>query len=186
MVNLNKLTISLVLFVLLLANIAFAVGENIEFVDSKVSIDVSYRNFGEDQDTINVGGQFTLKNNLGSDTSGLKAVFEFLTGLPTGSTGYNANDVTTDLLASETKTFSFTVNVPHKQDSGEEKIGSIIIKNAEGTELKKIDLFQNTKSMLELNDFEVDYVSEDNNRESDSFDGESTDAIFKLQENLLR
>ena len=176
MAKLNKLTISLVLFVLLLANIALAV----EVVDNKVEIDVLYSHFDDEnqETTIAVNGQFSITSVEGEEN--LQAVF---VGLPTG---YSANTITNiDVPAGATPiVVSFTINVPHTRDSGISNVGTIEIRSSTGTLLDSVPLTQNTASMLELNDLDVDYVSDDNNREDDSFDGESTDAIFKLQENV--
>src|SRR3989344_1931693 len=120
MVNLNKLTISLVLFVLLLTNIALAV----EVVDNKVEIDVLYSHFDDEnqETTIAVNGQFSITSVEGEEN--LQAVF---VGLPTG---YSANTITNiDVPAGATPiVVSFTINVPHTRDSGISNVGTIEIR----------------------------------------------------------
>ena len=179
MAKISKISTILVVF-LLLIGASLALGESIEFVENKVSIDVLYSNFNDnDQDTITVSGQFTLKNlDTANDAVNLKATFNQLLF------GYSANDINISLVPKNgTQVVTFTANVPHKQDSGEKDIGSIIIKNSAEETLDTVILSQNTKPMLELDNLEVEYISEDNNRESDSFNGE-TEETFQLQENV--
>ena len=188
MANISKISTILVLF-LLLIGASLALGESIEFVETKVSIDVLYSNFNDnDQDTITVSGQFTLKNNAESLAENFQVSFV----LPTGYSVATINNVVPTnghinitVPINTTLAVPFTINVPHSQDSGVKDIGSIIIKDAAGTvpPLYTVTLSQNTKSMLELDNLEVEYISDDNNRESDSFNGE-TEETFQLQENV--
>ena len=123
MAKISKISTILVVF-LLLIGASLALGESIEFVETKVSIDVLYSNFNDnDQDTITVSGQFTLKNlDTANDAVNLKATFNQLLF------GYSANDINISLVPKNgTQVVTFTANVPHKQNFRKKKNLSTLI-----------------------------------------------------------
>lgn len=71
--------------------------------------------------------------------------------------------------------------MPHDKDAGNESLGFLVLKDeSNGTILQEISLRQQTKSMLQLKEFIVAYVSEDNKEEEDVFD--ERDADFRTAE----
>lgn len=151
----------------------------IEVTESNVTVTVDYNNFNDnDQTFISKTVQFTVRNT-GSENVTVQTT---LSGLPSGYTvGSIGNTLVT---AGGTATIAFNLNVPHQKNAGTETIGTIILTNtATSTELSRVPVVQNTKSMLELNEITVDYTDEDDESQRDEFD--ESDATFDLDNKVL-
>jgi len=161
-----KLLLVLVLFSLLIS----LASANLEIVEQKAALNVNYHDFQRDnQDTVDGTGQITLRN---TGTEAVTAQVAF-SGLPvnynaTTQTGINVN-------AGSTQTVSYTIQVPHKQDSGEKNIGTLTA--TAGTLTATTTLVQNTATMLNLREVTIDYINKDGNTERESFD---TEAQYEL------
>jgi len=156
-----KLLLVLVLFSLLIS----LASANLEIVEQKAVLNVNYHDFQEDnQDTVDGTGQITLRNT-GTENITTQIAFS---GLPIN---YNATAIIgINVNAGRTQTVSYTIQVPHKQDSGEKNIGTLTA--TAGTETATTTLVQNTATMLNLREVTVDYINKDGNSERESFDSE--------------
>lgn len=161
------------LFIILLASLAFAA---IEVTEGSVILEVDYRDFMlNDQDFVTESGQFTITNNGADETVQL-----LIHDLPNK---YNATPLTNLLVpAGSSRTVQFSLQVPHAQDSGDKGIGFITVQNSNGVELDRVFLTQRTLKMLEIAELKVDYVSEGESQERDTFDDENDD--FQLHEGV--
>lgn len=151
----------------------------IEVTESNVTVAVDYNNFNDnDQTFISKTVQFTARNTGAENVT----VQTTLSGLPSGYTvGSIANTLIT---AGSTATIAFNLNVPHQKNAGTETIGTIILTDTTtSTELTRVPLIQNTKSMLELNEVTVDYTDEDEESRREEFD--ESDATFDLDNKVL-
>ncbi len=108
----------------------------------------------------------------------MKVILE-TTGLPSDYTFENKE---VSIPANSEVSTSLVFNVPHDKDGGKENIGNVIIKGAADVQLGSVTLSQETKSMLELNEFKVKYIDEDGDKESDSFD--ENDEVFEIEKNV--
>ncbi|MBT4805410.1 hypothetical protein HON71_04520 [Candidatus Woesearchaeota archaeon] len=154
---------------------------NVDIVDTEVILSVDYDQFNEDQDTIVVtSNTFILKNNNAEE---VKVVLE-ATGMPTDYTSESKEVIIPPLsdTSNGEKSVTLIINVPHDKDAGKESIGNVVIKGANNGELDSVTLSQETKSMLSLDNFKVEYIDEDGDQESDSF-GES-DESFELEKKV--
>ena len=125
-------------------------------------------------DSITEQGQFTLRN---TDTSNTVTARVSLTGLPSGYVALPVSDVT--IPANSTVTVTFSVNVTHDKDSGRENMGAVVISDSNGVELDRASLVQETVSLVELRRVEVNYIDEEGEAQSDTFD--SDDTTFELE-----
>jgi hypothetical protein len=145
--------------------LAVSVSAAVTVVDGNAKFDADYGNFNdEDQDTIAEDGQFQILNSGDVDETITVKVENLLPGYSAKAIG----DVT--VTAGATQSVSFTINVPHKNDGGEKKIGEIVLSNLTGNELTRVNLIQDTKSMLRLKDLEVRYINEDGKSEKEDID----------------
>ncbi|MDP3990228.1 MAG: hypothetical protein Q8Q01_03410 [archaeon] len=139
---------------------------------------VDYHDFSnQNQETVSEQGSIQV-TNTGLDNISLTLHVDGL------STDYSSVDITKEVLAGETNTISFTVKIPHKEGNGEKNIGTIIVKNTvTNEEVKRIPLVQDTISMLELTEVEVDYINADGGRENEDLDTVNDDN-FNLEEKV--
>ncbi len=125
--------------------------------ESEVMLKVDYGKFTKDnQDTITVTTEtITITNDgLSQITVTVEA-----TGL---TSQYKGESKQVIVPANGSATTFLTIEVPHKKEPGKEKIGTIVIYNAEDAnkaQLDSADLVQETASMLELKELEVRYIN---------------------------
>ncbi|MDP3734378.1 MAG: hypothetical protein Q8R37_04045 [Nanoarchaeota archaeon] len=167
-----KTFIVLVLFFILAANSAVA---TVDISENQLLVDVNYASL-EDDDALDVSMQLTL-NNPDAVSSTVQITFS---GLPSGYQPSVASQVT--VPANGTTTVPITVNIPHREDSGEKDIGFVIIKDTSGNEVDRVTLRQRTASMIKIKEFTIDYTNNDGSSETDSFDG--NDINFDLTEDI--
>lgn len=173
----NKATLSTtfaVLFGLLLFLPIFASAASINEASVKLTADYS-KFVDEDDDLIVVTTEpFTVNNSDGGSPVTVTA-----TGLP--SKYKSQGTVTVD--HGETKTVTLTIEVPHENAPGTEKIGTIIITDSNGNPLgDTADLLQETISMLDLTELEVKYVDADGKTQKDEFN--TNDSTYKLEKEV--
>ena len=148
---------------------------NVEIVEDSVNIGVDYKNFNDDkQDTISENTDaITIKNNNNEE---VRIVFS-AKDLPTD---YAAGSIEVTIPANGTITPTLSINVSHEKDSGKENIGSLVIKGVNGVELDTATLVQDTLSMLNLKELEIEYNNKNGNSERDSFDDLVDATDYKL------
>ena len=152
------------------------VSADVSIDKNEVTLEVDYANFDDDDQELLVEttNTFTLTNNGASAvTLTVRA-----TGLPED---YSVGDklVTIDTNSSQDVNLNF--NVSHVQDGGEKNIGTITVKDQSDTQLTSATLVQNTTSMIELKEIEIDYVNDEDGKESEDFDDEPE---YDLEENV--
>ena len=142
--------------------------------ETSVKLTADYSKFAdEDDDFIVVTTEsFTVDNTDGTSEVTVKA-----TGLPSG---YTSSTATVEMSQSEEVTL--TINVPHSNSPGEEKIGTITITDASNNVLDSADLVQETLSMLDLTELEVKYVDADGKTKKDEFN--TDDNTYKLENEI--
>lgn len=147
----------------------------IQITSEKVLLDVDYNQFtSESQKQIAANGKISLSNS-GTENANLILSFN---NLPSD---YQTEDVTgITLAAGENKTISFTVQVPHKKDSGLSSIGTVMVKDA-ATKAVLTDkpLIQNTKSMLFISEIKIEYTDKNGKPQKEELSSEKND-ILKL------
>ena len=150
---------------------------NVDLTDAEVIADADYNQFAEDgQKTIIVTtSSFNLKNN---NLEEVKVKLE-VSGLPTK---YTAESKELTIPGNGTVSTTLALNITHDKGTGATNIGNVVVKGLAGVQLDSVALTQKTKSMLEMSNLQVEYVGEDGNKESDSFDSDEMD--LKLQENV--
>ena len=139
---------------------------------------MDYHDFSsENQKTISKQGSITV-TNTGLDNISLTLD---VIDLPVE---YSSDDVIEDILAGETKTIPFIIKIPHEEGNGETTIGTLVVKKtATNEEIKRIPIVQETVSMLELTEIEVEYVNANSNKESEDLDTLTEDR-FSLDEDI--
>ncbi len=173
-----KTNLHLLLIVLFLLA-ASSVSAAIEVTGSNVTVAVDYHDFDRNsQTTVSETVQFTIRNTGAENIT----VQTALTGLPSG---YSASSVSNTLVAAgSTANIAFTLNIPHQKNAGTENIGTVVLTDtATNTELTRVPLVQNTRSMLELDEVRVDYTDEDDESRRDEFD--ESDLTFDLDNKAL-
>ncbi len=165
-------TIIVLLGILLLLPLFAAADPSI--TESSVKLTADYGKFGEDDDFITVTtDSFTVTNIDGNLDITVRA-----TGLPSK---YSSQPVI--ILADKKQTskiVTLTIQVPHSKSPGQEKIGTIIITDSNGTQLgNSADLIQETLPMLDLTELEVKYIGADGKTQKDEF--ASDDKTYKLE-----
>lgn len=169
-------TLKLVLVALcfLILALPFA-SANADILEEKTTITVDYSDFtGEDQEFVTEIGQLTVRN---TDTAPITIQLQFT--VPAGYNATTSGDI--EIPADTARVIEYSIQVPHEQNSGEKNIGTIRATTTTGTELDQISLVQDTKSMLQIDELDVDYTREDGSSEHDSFDGEDE---LKLTESV--
>src|SRR3989344_1944512 len=161
-------TLILLLGVLLFLPLFAAAAPTI--TETSVKLTADYSKFAdEDDDFIIVTTEsFTVDNTDGTSQVTVKA-----TGLPTGYTSGTAT-----VEAGQTSLVTLSVNVPHNNAPGTQKIGSIVIEY-NSNQIDSADLVQETLSMLELTELEVKYVDADGKTQKDEFS--TDDNTYKLE-----
>lgn len=174
MSKIKKITIITLLFLVVLVNSVIAA---VEIVDESVTLNVDYGDFNdEDQEEITQTTEQFILNNEGAEN---QTVSISTTGLPAGYSS-EAKEVT--VLANSTQTVTYNVNVTHNEGSGEKNIGSIVIKEGD-TELDSASLIQNTTSMLEFTELEVEYTTtKDKDRTDDFTDDDESE--YELEKSI--
>jgi len=163
-----------IVLLLLLAMPAWAA---VSIVESDATVIADYSGFtDEDQDTIAVTGQVTVQNTDANSTTVRIAV----TDLPVDYTVNTISDVA--VPGNGTAVVSFTINVPHEENSGTKAIGNVVLRDTNNVEQDRVVLNQDTLSMLSLEDFEVDYTDEAGDDQTDEFDAD--DLEFELDNNV--
>jgi hypothetical protein len=158
-------TKTLLLFVLFIFSTSL-VSAAIDISETDVILEVDYSEF-DDQD-IKAVEYFTSFKIISSEEVEKTITFR-VDNLPTKYNLVGLNPVT--LAPGETRTVGFNVNVTHTLGAGQSSIGTIVAMEGETT-LDQAGLIQNTKSMLELREIEVDYTSNEDKSERDSFSNE--------------
>ncbi len=189
-IKLQSILLMSIIFILL----ATAVSAAVEIKEDKLFLDVDYNHLEtENQKQIDFTGGITITNS-GAESITVNIVFS---GLPSGYTADAINSVA--LTAGETKTVSYLIKVPHKEDPGERTIGTVEVKDsASSTVLASKPIVQKTKSMLSLKELQVKYVNDKDNTLEEEFssseekidldDGVKAGSEFKLSliiENLF-
>ncbi len=81
---------------------------------------------------------------------------------------------TVDLAANNViKEVSLEIAAPHVQDAGNVKIGTILVKK-DGVTLDRIDLIQDTKNMLHLDELKIEYKTDEDDSQSEDACDEGT------------
>ena len=161
----NKATFSTTLIVLLglLIFLPLFASAAPSITESSVKLTADYSKFvDEDDDFIAVTTEsFTIVNNDDANiTVTIKAE-----GLPSK---YDFQSKSQFILAHTSETVTLTVEVPHHNPPGQEKIGTIAIYDG-STLLDTTELLQETVSMLDLTELEVKYVDADGKTQKDEF-----------------
>tara|TARA_Y100000310_G_C20659492_1_gene803895 strand:+ start:247 stop:1731 length:1485 start_codon:yes stop_codon:yes gene_type:complete len=145
--------------------------------ENKVFVDVDYARFSDDdQDFILQTGEIAI-SNTGNEEVSITLEAE---GLPAD---YVLQDTSGTIAPNSTESITFTMNVTHSLDGGEEKIGVLHVKDAAGNTQGTIDLFQRTENMFELEKFKVAYTTLENKAERDTFD--QGDDSFELDKEII-
>ena len=169
----NKATFSTTLIVLLglLIFLPLFASAAPSITESSVKLTADYSKFAdEDDDFIAVTTEaFTVMNDGNSPVT-VKA-----TGLPSK---YDFQSKSQFILAHTSETVTLTVEVPHHNPPGQEKIGTIAIYDG-STLLDTTELLQETVSMLDLTELEVKYVDADGKTQKDEF--ASDDDTYTLE-----
>ncbi len=167
-----KLIIIGLLFILFISSANAAV----TISDDKVYLNVDYSGFtAETQQKVAGAGRFVVQNTENRDVT-----------LQTSVEGLSSDYETTSIPevtvpANGSTTVEFTVNVPHKEDSGEKNIGTLSIKEGEVIHSQKT-LVQKTNPMLILDELKVSYTRSDERSETDEFSGDIDD--YQLEEKV--
>ena len=139
------------------------VNENNEMIE-KVPLTVDYSLFDDEDNDGILNKTVTLRILNTNDQQ--ETVQVTLVGLPAGySFRTSAAQVIID--PDQTQTVELTVSVPHEQDAGETKIGTIQIKQNAAI-VDQADLTQDTKSMLLLDELKIEYRDEDDSSQSEN------------------
>lgn len=166
--NKAKFSTTLILLLLLVPVLALAAPT---ITETSVKVTADYGKFAdEDDDFISIS---TQTFNIVSDVA--KTVTIKAEGLPSG---YNSNSQTINVEANITTPVTLTIQIPHSNEPGEEKIGTITIYDG-STSLDSADLVQETLSMLNLNELEVEYEDSDGRSKKDQF--ASNDNTYTLE-----
>ena len=141
----------------------------IEIKDEQISFDVDYNQFSTDsQKQIASSGQVNLAN---TGTEGANLILSF-SNLPAGYTTEESTSIT--LSPGESKTIPYTIQVPHKKDSGKSAIGTLLVQDASTkAALASQSLIQNTKSMLSLYEVEIIYTDKEGKIKTEQFTTEN-------------
>ncbi len=169
----SKIAVLTALFFVLMVGLVAGAVE----APQEVVLNVDYGDFNdEDQDTISVKGTIALNNTGANETVSLD-----ITGLPSD---YEFTKVTGIALpANAAKNVEFTVKVPHDKGEGNTTIGTVKVLSSANTELASVALVQDTKSMLELDEIQVDYYDKKDNSETDDFSDKNDDS-YELGEKV--
>ncbi len=171
--NRAKFITTLVVLLIILFLSAFASAAP-SFSGSEVVLNVDYSQFtDEDDDFIVVSTEpFTITND-GPDTTTVTVTAVI------SSSGYESETKQVPIAAGGSAEVTLSIEVPQKKEPGEEKIGTIVIKDANGGELDNVDLIQDTASMLELKEMEVRYVNYRGDTQKEEFKNQDA-AAFNL------
>jgi len=146
--------------------------------DNKVTFDVDYNDFSDDdQEFLSESITVILENN-GAENETVKILLEEL------DEDYSYDDVDDKLVpAGESVSVAININVPHQKENGEETIGQVVIKDESDVEIDRVAIEQSTKSMLDFKEIEIEYVNEDGDNENEDFDANDDDS-FDLDEKV--
>ena len=148
----------------------------VEITVDNVILNTDYNKFNsKDLTRIRESATITLRNT-GAEAVTVKTA---ITGLPQDYTAENLSDV--QVPANGTTDMTFSINIPHKESSGDRAIGTIAVRDASNVELDHATITQRTKSMLELSDIKAEYTNEKGESQSDDFD---RDDEIKLKEGV--
>ncbi|MDO8511233.1 MAG: hypothetical protein Q7S55_03645 [Nanoarchaeota archaeon] len=170
--NKAKLSTTLIVLLGLLIFLPLFASAAPSITESSVKLTADYSKFAdEDDDFIAVTTEsFTIVNNGADMTVTIKAE-----GLPSK---YDFQSNSKLILANTSETVTLTIEVPHHNSPGQEKIGTIAIYDG-STLLDTTDLLQETISMLDLTELEVKYVDAEGKTQKDEF--ASDDDTYKLE-----
>ncbi len=145
-----------------------------QITTDNVVLNTDYNKFNaNDLTRIRESATITVQNT-GAEAITVKTT---ITGLPQDYSFENISDV--QVAGNGTTDISFSINIPHKESSGDRAIGTISIRDANNVELDHATITQRTKPMLELTDVKAEYVNEKGESQSDDFD---RDDELKLKE----
>jgi hypothetical protein len=172
----TKIAKTIFIGLMMISLILTLVSASVEIVDSEITLNVDYRNFNdEDQDILAVS---TNSFNLVNTDPVEKIVTLAASGLPSG---YSADSKEISIPGNGTQSVTLTINATHENDGGNKSIGSVIISDETG-QLDSATLYQETRSMLELDNLKVEYTTYKNENEDQNFD--ENDDEFKLKEKV--
>ena len=172
LMNRSKWITTLIVLISVLLLPAFAAAAP-SVTESEVVLEVDYSQFSDDDDDIisATTQAFTITNDGSTDIT----VIVDVTGLPAG---YDAEEPkSVSVLAGSSATTTFIIDVPHKKDPGQEKIGTIIIKDQSNIQLDSADLIQETAQMLELEELEIKYTDSKGKVQKEEFKDEEDDTF---------
>src|SRR3989338_8080880 len=170
--NRSKWITTLIVLISVLLLPAFAAAAP-SVTESEVVLEVDYSQFSDDDDDIisATTQAFTITNDGSTDIT----VIVDVTGLPAG---YDAEEPkSVSVLAGSSATTTFIIDVPHKKDTGQEKIGKVIIKDQSNIQLDSADLIQETAQMLELEELEIKYTDSKGKVQKEEFKDEEDDTF---------
>ena len=162
------------LLILLATNVSAAVTVT---ESTGIIFEADYSSFREDQELITERVGFRIDNTEVTDQTVTIAV----QGLPANYNVLAINPVT--IAANSQQNVQFDIEIPHANDVGEQAIGEVVLTNAAGTEVDRVNLIQDTKSMLIIEKIEVEYRDEDDKKQEDEFDAED-DNSFTLDDKV--
>ncbi len=167
----KSIVITLFVLTLLISSVAAAIE-----LPTEVVLDADYSKFNDDkQDLLEVSASYALKNT--ANTNETIAVAVSLTD----STYKEKSSADVLFTKIEEKTGTIVIDIPHKAIPGRTNIGTVTFTQGAVT-LGTVPLVQNTKSMLELVEIEIDYTNSEGGSESEDFKGD--DDSYSLDENV--
>ncbi len=134
-------------------------------------VNVDYKDFREDQQTIISAGQFTLRN---TDPGNVPVQLSLQL---TAAGGYSVSSFPTAATIPGNGTFviDFALNVPHKNEPGNATIGTIQVRATDGTLLGTANVIQETAPMLIIRNLGIDFTDKDGTSRSQDLDVEDDD-----------
>ena len=165
------------LLLVLLLTIATA-SATVEIVENQATLAVDYSSLRDNQGSLNVNGQITVRNTDAADMTVQTAFLSLPSGYSLVDTINNRN-----VTAGSTATIPFTIRVPHHQGEENLTIGSVIISDTTGRELDRTSLVQQTRLMLQIDGLTVKYTDEKDDSRSDDFN--RNDETYQLSHNVV-
>lgn len=154
-------------FIAIFLLIATAALAQVSVSQDKVTIDVDYSDFtDEDQESLLIQtSTISLENPDPQDIQ----VTITTEGLPAD---YTSSVVEVIVPANGSLDTTFPINVSHSLNAGTEDAGFIIIKDLQNNEIKRLTIEQTTLFMLQLEELQVRYTDEEGESKKDEFSDE--------------
>lgn len=159
------------LFALLL--LASTASAQLAIQGSEVLLNVDYAAFDEDDEKVVLvtTEKFVVSNNFSTN----QTVNLAITGLPNG---YSTESKQVTIAANSSEEVQLNVNATHDKNPGQETIGTITASS--GANQATVNLVQVTQNMLIIKEIEVEYYDEDDKKQKDDFNTDSTTNSFDL------